>query len=337
MFNRSRPLEPVLLMETVTVLNYPFAPTAIPVGDDEEEFRKSLADAKVYLVGTAHFSPDSQRDVLETIAITQPDMVMVELCPSRISVLSLDEETLFEEAKNLTLNKIINTIKQNGIVRGILNVLLLSMSVHMARTLGMAPGGEFRAAHKGTVSVKMCKLILGDRPIHVTLQRALGSLGFFQKLRLFYHIILCHKTVITQEEIERCKKSGMLEELMKEMAGEFPLLTKIFVDERDLYMTNALHTILKKSTFDKRVAWSKTNAPWQPVSVVAVVGIGHVPGIVSNWTKKVDVGELLVIPQMTRTEKFVRFSLKALVVGVMGYAVYKIGSKVANKLEMMMK
>lgn len=59
--------------------------------------------------------------------------------------------------------------------------------------------------------------------------------------------------------MERCKKSDMLEELLKQMAGEFPLLSKIFVEERDLYMTNALHTLLKKSTFDKRVAWSKTD------------------------------------------------------------------------------
>lgn len=39
-------------------------------------------------------------------------MVMVELCPSRISILSMDEETLLEEAKNLNFEKIINTIKQ---------------------------------------------------------------------------------------------------------------------------------------------------------------------------------------------------------------------------------
>lgn len=51
----------------------------------------------------------------------------------------------------------------------------------------------------------------------------------------------------------------MLEELLKEMAGEFPLLSKIFVEERDLYMTNTLHTLLRKSTYDKRVAWSKTD------------------------------------------------------------------------------
>lgn len=66
----------------------------------------------MYLIGTAHFSPDSQQDVLKTIASTQPDMVMVELCPSRISILSMDEDTLLEEAKNLNFDKVINTIKQ---------------------------------------------------------------------------------------------------------------------------------------------------------------------------------------------------------------------------------
>uniref|UniRef100_A0A183EVG9 TraB domain containing n=1 Tax=Gongylonema pulchrum TaxID=637853 RepID=A0A183EVG9_9BILA len=253
------------------------------------------------LVGTAHFSSESQKDVLKTIQNTQPDMVLVELCPSRISVLSMDEETLLEEAKNLNFEKIVNTIKQSGPVQGILHVLLLSMSAHMTRTLGMAPGGEFRAARKGAMDVQMCKLILGDRPMHVTLQRALNSLGIFQKLRLFFHLVLSHRATVTQEEVERCKQSDMLEGLLKEMAGEFPLLSKIFVEERDLYMTNALHTLLRKTTFNKRVAWFKANAihdvvsvPWQPVSVVAVVGMGHVPGIISSWNTNIDVGPLLM-------------------------------------------
>ncbi|CAF1458776.1 unnamed protein product, partial [Rotaria sordida] len=37
----------------------------------------------VYLVGTAHFSEKSQREVAEIIQMTQPDIVMVELCQSR--------------------------------------------------------------------------------------------------------------------------------------------------------------------------------------------------------------------------------------------------------------
>jgi hypothetical protein len=102
----------------VTVLNYPFEPSAIPASErgTEAEYRAAFADARVYLVrfflefvdgdlqcfvlprddcalwfqvGTAHFSVESQQDVLQTIDSVQPDMVMVELCPSRISILSM--------------------------------------------------------------------------------------------------------------------------------------------------------------------------------------------------------------------------------------------------------
>jgi len=34
---------------------------------------------------------------------------------------------------------------------GIMNVLLLSMSAHITKQLGMAPGGEFRAAYREVI------------------------------------------------------------------------------------------------------------------------------------------------------------------------------------------
>ena len=42
----------------------------------------------------------------------QPDVVMVELCKSRINILELDEEMLLEEAKNINLEKFRFAIKQ---------------------------------------------------------------------------------------------------------------------------------------------------------------------------------------------------------------------------------
>ena len=48
---------------------------------------------------------------MRTIRAVQPDLVMVELCPSRISILSMDEQTLLREAKDLNSQKIIQTIK----------------------------------------------------------------------------------------------------------------------------------------------------------------------------------------------------------------------------------
>ena len=35
---------------------------------------------------------------------------------------------------------------QNGVMQGVLNILLLNMSAYITKELGMAPGGEFRVA-----------------------------------------------------------------------------------------------------------------------------------------------------------------------------------------------
>ena len=53
----------------------------------------------------------------------------------------------------------------------------------------MAPGGEFRRAFIEAIKVPGCKVHLGDRPINITLKRALAALGPLQKLRLGWNIL----------------------------------------------------------------------------------------------------------------------------------------------------
>lgn len=50
--------------------------------------------------------------IVQVIRAVQPDVVMVELCKSRINILELDEEMLLEEAKNINLEKFRFAIKQ---------------------------------------------------------------------------------------------------------------------------------------------------------------------------------------------------------------------------------
>jgi hypothetical protein len=40
---------------------------------------------------------------------------------------------------------------QSGVIGGVMQVLLLSMSAHITKQLGMAPGGEFRAAYNEVI------------------------------------------------------------------------------------------------------------------------------------------------------------------------------------------
>ncbi|KAK6747456.1 hypothetical protein RB195_000574 [Necator americanus] len=333
MFDRKRPSNLQLPKDTVTVLKFPknLPIPFCPEGIDRESWAKAFQEATVYLIGTAHFSKESQEDVVKTITATQPDLVMVELCPSRISILSMDEQTLLKEASDLNTQKILTTIKQSGVVQGILHVLLLSMSAHITRELSMAPGGEFRAAHKAVLQTQLCRLVLGDRPIHVTLQRALGSLNFWQKIKFFWHVAMSHNASITPEEVEKCKQRDLLEQLLAEMAGDFPKLSKIFVDERDAYMTHALHSLLVKNTLEKRLSWERTDVDWQPLRVVAVVGIGHTPGIAAHWDNPVDIAPLLHIPPPSTSTKVIKFACRAVFWGAVGFLLYRGGVRVARR------
>ena len=80
-------------VETITVLDAPL-------------------NGKVYLVGTAHFSLESNKEVAELIRRVKPNRVVLELCSSRTNILKIDEETVLKESKEMDLNKILQMIRQ---------------------------------------------------------------------------------------------------------------------------------------------------------------------------------------------------------------------------------
>nr|SVE80886.1 EOG090X0AQH [Daphnia magna] len=280
---------------------------------------------KVYLVGTAHFSQESQEDVAKTILMMRPRVVVVELCVSRLNILRFDEQTILEEAKNLNMEKVRSTIKQYGAVQGALYLLFLSTSAHLTRQLGMAPGGEFRRAYHEARNVHGCRIHLGDRPIHVTLHRALAALSLWQKAKLVWHLLL-NRGPISAEEVERCKQKDLLEEMLEEMTGEFPPLSRVFVQERDLCLAHSMQLAAADAASEAR-SNGQLN---EPPTVVGVVGIGHVAGI-SRYFEKVsesDVKKVMSIPPQTMASRVFVVSFKLSVLGLVCYGCYKVIPKV---------
>ncbi|XP_011840996.1 PREDICTED: traB domain-containing protein [Mandrillus leucophaeus] len=201
--------------------------------------------SRVYVVGTAHFSDDSKRDVVKTIREVQPDVVVVELCQYRVSMLKMDESTLLREAQELSLEKLQQAVRQNGLMSGLMQMLLLKVSAHITEQLGMAPGGEFREAFKEASKVPFCKFHLGDRPIPVTFKRAIAALSFWQKVRLAWGLCFLSDP-ISKDDVERCKQKDLLEQMMAEMIGEFPDLHRTIVSERDVYLTYMLRQAARR-------------------------------------------------------------------------------------------
>lgn len=165
-------------------------------------------------------------------------------------------------------------------------LLFLSTSAHLTRQLGMAPGGEFRRAYHEGRNVQGCRIHLGDRPIHVTLHRALAALSLWQKAKLVWHLLL-NRGPISAEEVERCKQKDLLEEMLEEMTGEFPPLSRVFVQERDLCLAHSLQLAAADAASEAR-SNSQLN---EPPTVVGVVGIGHIAGI-SRYFGKVSESDV---------------------------------------------
>lgn len=70
-----------------------------------------------------------------------------------------------------------------------MQLFVLNLAAHCARQLGMAPGGEMRRAYKEVQSMEgPCDLVLGDRPIDITMKRVFGLLSMWEKIRFLYQL-----------------------------------------------------------------------------------------------------------------------------------------------------
>lgn len=69
-------------------------------------------NGKVYLIGTAHFSLQSQKEVKDLIQEVNPNRVVLELCQARSGILNLNEQTIIRDAKEMNFSKLWKLIKQ---------------------------------------------------------------------------------------------------------------------------------------------------------------------------------------------------------------------------------
>lgn len=257
--------------------------------------------------------------VYQAIRNTNPDIVMVELCASRIHILKHDERTLLDDASDTSLAKIRAILKHHGLVNGIFYIVLLYGSAALTAELGMAPGGEFRRALAEVHRMENRRSILhlGDRPIDVTLQRALHGLSCWQTLKIVVQLLWCDEKISTAN-VEGCKQSDQLEKFMDQMGHEYPVLRDVFVSERDLYLSHSLQVAVEPQL--------DAAGEVRPVTVVGVVGIGHVSGIVAHWGQvhRARIDEISMVPEVSRTRRLARLMVKWGLVSAVGFGVYVV-------------
>ncbi|KAG6604847.1 TraB domain-containing protein, partial [Cucurbita argyrosperma subsp. sororia] len=231
----------------------------------------------VYLVGTAHVSQESCREVQAVISYLKPQVVFLELCSSRVAVLTP------QNLKVPTMGEMVEMWKKKHNIFGILYSWFLAKA---SNKLEVFPGSEFRVAYEEAMKYGG-KVLLGDRPVQITIRRAWAKMPLWHKIKLLYSFVFQAFFLPGPEELTKMLKDmddvDMLTLIIQEMSKEFPTLMDTLVHERDQYMSTTLLRVAKEHR-----------------SVVAVVGKGHLNGIKKNWQQPVKLKDLLEMPEQKR-------------------------------------
>ena len=268
--------------------------------------------AKVFLIGTVHFSKKSIEDVRQVIGTVKPHIVVLELCPERQHVLTLDQEALKKEMENVSFAQIRELARKQGLLSTLLRLLMVNISANITRQLGQAPGGEFREAFSAAKDVGS-RVFLGDRRISITFGRLMASLTIWQKVTLFCRIAAAAVSgfKLNEEEVDSLRNKDMVDALMDEFKAEYPQVVAPLMVERDQYLSHTLKQAAS-STSATSPQTGTTNC------IVGVVGMGHVEGIKRHWEKDIDIVSLNTVP---KSRRFSVLRLVGTVVVVCGFSV----------------
>lgn len=274
----------------------------------------TASGAEVFLIGTAHFSQKSVEDVQKVIREIKPSAVVLELCQERAFMLTLDEQSLLEQNRRLSFAKVRGVLAEKGVAQGLIYIILLNMSANLTEKLGLAPGSEFRSGASEARNIPGCRVVLGDRSLKVTIARAVASVSLWQKMKLIYSVLTTDVNT-TQEDVEKFKEKDMLEQMLEELGGEFPGFKRVLLDERNYFLAHSIYHWANNSV---------TSAG--PQKVVAIVGIGHVAGIVEHWGNTTDeeVEKLNAIPETSKTRRIVTKAIKYCSLALLVYVGYRI-------------
>ena len=256
----------------------------------ENIHRIELNGRQIILVGTAHISKKSADEVKDIIEAENPDTVCIELCQARYQAI-VDTDRW----KNTDIFKI---LKERKAFLLLANLIVSSYQKRLARQFGVEPGLEMK---QGILSAEKigAEICLADRDIQVTMLRLWRNVGFFGKLKLFFQLMLSlfMGEELTEEEIEKMKSKDMLSAALDELAGSFPQLKSIIIDERDRYLAQKIKT-----------------APGE--KIIAVLGAGHIPGIKDEIHKEHDLENLSTVKAASKSTKVIAWLIPLLIISI---------------------
>ncbi len=266
----------------------------------------TIENRKFLLIGTAHISQESADLVRHVIETEKPDSVCVELDEKRYKALSQKQK--WEE---LDLKSV---IRQKQLATLLINLLLGSYQKKLGEKLGVTPGLELLEATKAAAENDI-PIVLCDRDIRITLRRAWHSMSFFKKMQFMSSglVGVLENPEISEEQLREIKQKDVLNELMQELGKVMPVLKKVLIDERDTYLTQKMLAAGGRK-------------------IVAVVGAGHVDGMVKKMKKHrpIDLSEIETIPPVSPVWKWFGWGIPTLIIASIVYIGFQKGPQAAG-------
>lgn len=265
-----------------------------------------MADRRIVLVGTAHVSRTSADLVRQVIVAERPDCVCVELDEKRYQSLISRQRWESLNLKEVIRNRQLSTL--------LANLVLASYQKKLGDQLGVIPGAELleavQVAEREKIPVSLC-----DRDIRVTMRRAWHATSWWKKSYLLSTLLvsLFDRTEMTEEKLVELRQSDTLSELLSELGKSMPELKTVLIDERDTWLAEKI-----KAAEGERI--------------VAVVGAGHVAGILSalKEDRNGQMAEIETIPPVSSVWKIIGWSIPAVILASLGMIAWQKGGAVAG-------
>jgi pheromone shutdown-related protein TraB len=207
---------------------------------------------EIRIIGTAHVSKESVREVREAIEEFSPDVVAVELDASRYAGLK-------KQAQEASVESV---LEAKTFTQLLVQWILAYLQRRIGLDVGVEPGAEMKAA-VDEAEARGIRVGLIDRDIRITLRRFWQSLSFLEKIRMFYALAVSVVSIDEQEiDVEELKKQDVIALAMEEFRKFSPNGARALIDERDAYLA---HQIRRLSLSHERI--------------LVVIGAGHKEGV----------------------------------------------------------
>ncbi len=239
-------------------------------GEESHWHRLACGDKEIILLGVAPFSKDNAVLVEQAIAVEKPDTVCLELCKLRFEALQHKEEW-----QGMDILKVIRE-KRTALL---LTQLLLSTWERKLSLKFPVHCGDYTVRAIKKAEEIQAQIVLIDRELRTSLLRLWRNLGFIQKMKVAPAMLLSlfFTEDVSEDDVEGLKQRGVLELAMRSAVKAAPESKSILVDEREQYMAHAI-----------------AGAPGR--KILAVMGTGHLSGVMENIGHKIDIEPLLEIP-----------------------------------------